>query len=123
MGLFLDHVEQKLYESLIEKNQPLDEFSLLDAWGYLIEVAKEEKRVAGCIIKIERKGGRFNINQLMVNKRGEPLYSKGEFVLGHVWQSYDLDDSLYKIAKSKSPAKMSLESLELRVKMEVAEDE
>ena len=124
MASFLDHVGQRFYESLIEGNKPLQEFTLLDAWGYLIEVARDDKRVAVCVIKIERKGECYQISQLMVNKRGEPLYANGEFVVGHVWRSYDLDDSMYEIAKMNRASKMALEVLRLKEnRMEVKEDE
>lgn len=124
MASFLDHVGQQIYENLIEKNKGIDIFTLLDVWGYLIEVAKGDKRVAGCVLKIERKGDHYDISQLMVNKRGEALYSKGEFVLGHIWQAYDLDDDLYAIAKSRKLTKMTLEALKLKVdNREMEEDE
>ena len=124
MASFFDHVGQKIYESLIEGNKPLKDFSILDAWSYLIEVAKSDKRVVGCVIQVERKGECYNVSQVMVNKRGEVLYSNGEFVVGHIWKVYDLDDTMYEIAKSKKLAKMKLDALKLRVNnKEIEEDE
>ena len=114
MASFMDHIEQKIYGDLLGKEKPSSIFTILDGWGNLIEAAKEEGRVIGCYVKVERIGDHYKISQVMINARREPIYIKGEFILARVCQAYDLDDSLYMILKSGKLAYLALDILKFK---------
>lgn len=114
MATFMDHIGQKFYGDLLGREKPSDYFTILDAWGNLIEAAKDERRVVGCYVKIERVGNHYKIYQVMVDARRETIYVKGDFVLARVCEAYDMDDDMRMIFKSGKMAYLSLNTLKFK---------
>lgn len=112
MANFLDMVGQALYEDVIgRKDTRLEEFSLLNAWKFLIETAMEDHRVAMGAIQIKRKGERFEIMQLMLNKKGDPIRKDGEFILGRTVYAYSLDEDMSEYMGENKYRIMKLDAL------------
>lgn len=116
MANLFDHIGQRAYESIFETNKRFEVFSYLDVWQYFIEVAKDDRRVVGCALKVEKKGNHYKISQFMLDKRSEPIVSKGDFILGHIWEAYDLDDDLYEVLQCGMIVTISLKTLKIRPK-------
>ena len=112
MANFFDMVGQALYEDVIgRKDTHLEEFSLLNAWKFLIEAAMEDHRVAMGAIKIVRKGERYEIMQMMLNKKMDPIQKNGEFVLGRTVYAYTIDEDMAEYLGGKDFAIMKLDAL------------
>lgn len=114
MATFMDHIEQKFYGDWLGRERPSDYFTILDAWGNLIEAAKDEPRVVGCYMQIKRAGNHYKINQVMVNARRETIYVRGDFVLARVCEAYDMDDDMRMVFKSGKMAYLSLDTLKFK---------
>ena len=112
MANFFDMVGQAFYEDVIgRKDTHLEEFTLLNAWKFLIDAAMENPRVAMGAIKIVRKGERYEIIQIMLNKRMNPIQMKGEFVMGRTVYAYMLDDDMIAYLGEKDSVIMKLDTL------------
>ena len=112
MAHFFDMIGQALYEDVIgRKDTRIEEFTLLNAWRFLIDAATEDHRVAMGAIKIVRKGERYEIMQMMLNKNMDPIKKSGEFALGRTLYAYTLDDDMIAYLGEKDYAVMKLDAL------------
>lgn len=112
MANILDLIGQALYEDVVgRKDTHLEEFTLLNAWKFLIDVAVEDPRVAMGAIKITRKGERYVIMQMILNKNMDPIHKDGEFVLGRTVYAYSLDEGMQAYLGGKDYAIMKLDVL------------
>lgn len=114
MASFFDHLEQKFYGELLGKEKRSDIFSTLDVWANLIEAAKDDKRIVGCYLKIEKVGNHFKITQVMSDAKMKYITVKGEFVLARVCEAYDLDDNLYAVFQTRKLTYLTLETLTIK---------
>lgn len=114
MASFFDLVGQALYEDVIgRKATHLEEFSLLNAWKFLIEAAMENHKVAMGALKVTRKGDHYEIMQLMLNKNMDPINKSGEYIFGRTVYAYTLDNDLVDFLGEKDMRIMKLENLKL----------
>lgn len=114
MANFFDLIGQALYEDVIgRKETHLEEFTLLNAWKFLIESAMEDHKVAMGALRVTRKGDRYEIMQLMLNKNMDPIKKSGEFVFGRTVYAYTLDEDLIDFLGEKDMRVMKLENLKL----------
>lgn len=95
MSGLLDNIEQTLYKEVIGRNEThIEEFTMLSAWKFFIEICMENYRADRCAIEIKREGNHYNINQIIFDKNGKPIYKKGDFILGRSIQAYSLSDDV-----------------------------
>lgn len=112
MANFFDMIGQVLYEDVWNRKETrLEEFTLLNAWAFLIEAAIEDHRVAMGAIRIVRKGEKYEIMQMMLNKKMDPIKKNGEFVFGRTVYAYAIDDDLTEYLAGKDFAIMKLDTL------------
>lgn len=125
MASLFEHLEQKFYGELLGKEKRSDFFSTLDVWANLIEAAKDDKRIVGCYLKIEKVGDHFKIIQVMSDTRMKYITVKGEFVLARMCEAYDLDDNLYAVFQTRKLAYLTLETLRIKTQAdeEIEEDD
>lgn len=114
MANFFDLMGQALYEEILGRDETrLEEFTLLNAWKFLIEAAMENPRIAMGAINVVRKGERYKITQIMLNKKMEPLKKNGEFLVGRIVYAYSISDDLVSFMNEKETVIMNLESLKI----------
>lgn len=112
MANIMDHIGNVLYKEVLgRKETHLEEFTLLEAWKFFIEMAMENKRVQMCALGIERKGDHYTISQIMLDKKMEPIKKNSDFVVGRSIQAYALDDELLDFLSGDAHRLMKLEVL------------
>ena len=86
MAGILDHIENSIYRNILGKDEfNIERFTMLNAWEYFIELCKKyPEEVQRCALGIKKKGSFYEISQVALSQRNEPLKKKGEFVVGRI---------------------------------------
>lgn len=110
-GLF-DNLGQSLYENFIGRDETrIDEFTMLNAWKFFIDLCIENPKVYLCVLGIERAGNHYVIRQLMFDKNSQPIMVKGDYVLGRKIQAFTLSDDVLEFMNGHSRQYLYLNTL------------
>lgn len=111
MGI-LNQFEQVLYDEVVgRKETHLNELTIFNLWKFFIECAEGNPRVCNCAVRIERKGDHYDITQIMLTKKMEPIRKDSSSYLGRSIQAYNIDESVEDFMGNAVQRNMQLESL------------
>ena len=100
-----------LDNTILRNSKTTQEYDVLDAWGALISMAKQNHRVNSCILQIDREGDHYLVRMVALNKRGEPIYRSAEMLMGCSLSTYNLSDNLLSFLDKDGSAILNLDTL------------